>query len=95
MTSLRAEIKTELRHNVCDNVTVKEKYNIQCKIKRYSLITVLSLMLFWITDFLQTDYILKMMFCDVNSIVMIIKQAFSIKSVNNDSSAAWESRDKI
>ncbi len=32
------------------------------------------------------------MFCDVNDAVTIIKQAFSIKSVNNDLSVAWESR---
>jgi len=35
------------------------------------------------------------MFCDVNSVVMIIKQAFSIKSVNNDSSMTWESEDEM
>jgi len=35
------------------------------------------------------------MFCDVNDIIMIIKQAFSIKSVNNDLSTAWESENKI
>ncbi len=29
-----------------------------------------------------------MMFCDINDAVMIIKQVFSIKSVNNDLSAA-------
>ncbi len=27
-TSLKVEVKTELRHNVCDEITVKEKYNI-------------------------------------------------------------------
>ncbi len=35
-------------------------------------------------NFLQINYILKMMFCNVNDAVTIIKQAFLIKSVNND-----------
>jgi len=43
------------------------------------------------TNFLQTDYALKTVFCDVNDAVMIIKQAFSIKFINNDLSAAWRS----
>ncbi len=46
-------------------------------------------------SFLQTDYILRMMFYNVNDAVMIIKQAFSIKSVNNDLFAAWESENEV
>ena len=42
-------------------------------------------------SFLQTDYILRMMFYNANDAVMIIKQAFSIKFINNGLSAAWES----
>ncbi len=44
---------------------------------------------------LQINYTLRMMFYDVNDVVMIIKQAFSIKFINNDLSAAWESRDRV
>jgi len=39
-------------------------------------------------SFLQTDYTLKVMFYNVNDAVMIIKQAFLIKFINNDLSAA-------
>ncbi len=46
MIFLETEIKTELRCNMCDDVTVKEKCNIQYKAERYLLIIVLSLMLF-------------------------------------------------
>jgi len=35
------------------------------------------------------------MFCDVNDAVTVIKQAFLIKSVNNDLSAAWESENEV
>ncbi len=45
-TSLRTEMKIELRHNVCDDIIVKEKCNIQYKAERYSLIIVLNLALF-------------------------------------------------
>ncbi len=46
MTSLRAEVKTELRCNVCDDITVEEKCDVQCKIERCSSVTVLDLVLF-------------------------------------------------
>jgi len=36
-----------------------------------------------------------MMFCDVNSTVTVIKQAFLIKFINNDSSIAWESESRL
>jgi len=36
-----------------------------------------------------------MMFCNINDAVTVIKQAFSIKSVNNSLSAAWESEDEM
>ncbi len=44
---------------------------------------------------LQTNCVLRMMFCDVNSVVTVIKQAFLIKSVNNDLSVTWRSRNEI
>ena len=44
------------------------------------------------TDFWQINYAVRAVFCDVNDTVMIIKQVFSIKSVNNGSSVAWRSR---
>ncbi len=37
-------------------------------------------------SFLQINYILKMMFYDINDAATITEQAFSIKSINNDSS---------
>ncbi len=88
MTFLRAETKIELRCNVCNDVTVKEVCNVQHRAERYSLIAVLNLVLFWAADFWQINYIIKMMFCNISDAVTIIKWAFSIKSVNNDSSAA-------
>ena len=94
MTSLRVEMKTELRHNMCDNITAEEECDIQHRAEKYLLIIILSSALFWVTSFLQINYILEMMFYDVNSAAMIIKQAFSIKFVNNNSSAAWESEDE-
>jgi hypothetical protein len=81
----------KLRCNVCNNATVKEECNMQCKAERCSLIIVLNLILFWVMSFLRTDYISETVFYDVNSAVIIIKQAFSIKFINNDLSAAWES----
>ncbi len=87
-TFLRVRVKTKLRHNVCDDTTVKEKCDVQYRAERYSLITVLNLIFFWVTNFLQINYISKTVFCDVNDVVTVIKQAFSIKSVNNDLSAA-------
>ncbi len=95
MISLRTEVKTELRYNVCDDAITEEKCCIQCKVKEYSLIAALSSVLFWMIDFLQINYILKMMFCNVNDAVMIIEWAFSIKFVNNDSSTAWESENRM
>jgi len=70
--------------NVCNDVTVKERYCIQYRAEKYSLIIVLSSALFWVMSFLQINYVLRMMFYDINDAVTIIKQAFSIKSVNND-----------
>ncbi len=46
MISLRAEMKTELRCNVCDNVTMKEKCDVWCEAERYSSIIISDLMLF-------------------------------------------------
>jgi len=71
MTSSETEMKMKSGHNVCDDITVKEKCNIWCKAERYSSITVSDLMFFWVTDFWQTDYTMKVMFCDINSAVMI------------------------
>ncbi len=88
MTFLRAETKIKLRCNVCNNVTVKEECDMQCKAERYSLIIILNSILFWVMSFLRTDYISETVFCDVNSAVIVIKQAFSIKFINNDLSAA-------
>jgi len=81
--------------NVCNDVIIKEKCCIQCRTERYSLIIILSLILFWAADFLQINYVLRMMFYDVNSAVMITEWAFSIKFVNNDLSVTWESRDEV
>ncbi len=36
----------KLRHNLCDDATVKEECNIQCRAERYSLIVILSSALF-------------------------------------------------
>ncbi len=36
-----------------------------------------------------------MMFCNINSAMTIIKQAFSIKFVNNDLSVTWESKNEM
>jgi len=47
--------------------------------------------LFWVMSFWQTNYAVKMMFCEVSDAVMATEWAFSIKFINNDSSAAWES----
>jgi len=52
MTFLEIEMKMKLRHNVYDNATVKEKYNVQCRAERYSLIVILSSALFWAVSFL-------------------------------------------
>ncbi len=73
MTFLRTEMKMKLRCNVCNDATVKEKYCIQYKAEKYLLIIVLNLMLFWAANFLQINYTLRMIFCDVNDAVMIIK----------------------
>ncbi len=73
MILLEAEMKTKLRYNVYNNVTVKEKCNVWCRAERYSLIAVLNLAHFWITDFWQINYAAEMMFCDINDIIMIIK----------------------
>ncbi len=86
MIFLEAETKTELRCNVCDDITVKEKCDVQCRAERYLLIIILSLVLFWVMSFWQINYTVKIMFYDINDAVMITEQAFSIKSVNNDSS---------
>jgi len=84
-----------LRCNVCDDVTVKEKCDIWCEAERYLLIIISDLTLFWAANFLQTNYTLRMMFCDVNSTVTVIKWAFLIKFVNNDSSVTWESKNEM
>ncbi len=94
-TFLRAEAKMKLRYNVCNNIIVKEECDIQCRAERYSLIMILDLALFWMMSFWQINYIVKMMFYDINDTATVIKQAFLIRSVNNDLSAAWESRDKV
>jgi len=73
MTFLKTEAKIELRCNVYNDVTVKEKCCIQYRAERYSLIIVLSLTFFWTVSFLQINYILRMMFYDVNSAMTIIK----------------------
>jgi len=44
--SLKAEAKTELRCNVCDDATAEEVCDVQHRAEKYSLITVLSSMLF-------------------------------------------------
>jgi len=46
-------------------------------------------------SFLQINYTLRMMFCDVNDAVTVIKQAFLIKFVNNNSSVTWESENEM
>ncbi len=46
MISLRTETKTELRHNMCDDIIVKEECCIQCKVERCSLIMILDSTLF-------------------------------------------------
>ncbi len=46
MTFLKTEAKIELRCNVYNDVTVKEKCCIQYRAERYSLIIVLSLTFF-------------------------------------------------
>jgi len=94
-TSLRAEMKMKLRHNVYDDVTVKEECDVWCKAERYSSIIILDLALFWVISFLQINYISEIMFYDINDVVMITEQAFSIKSVNNDLSVTWRSRDEM
>jgi len=73
ITLLRAEIKMKSECNVYDDATVKKECNVQCRAERYSLIVILSSALFWMMSFLQTDYALRVMFCDVNSAVMIIE----------------------
>ncbi len=35
------------------------------------------------------------MFCDISDAATVIKQAFLIKSVNNDLSVTWESESKV
>ena len=52
MTSLETEVKTKSEHNVCDDVTVKEKCNIQHRTERYLLIVILDSVLFWVMSFL-------------------------------------------
>jgi len=86
MTFLETEVKMKLKCNVYNNTTMKEEY---------SSITILSLTLFWAADFLQINYASEMMFCNVNDVVIIIKWAFSIKSVNNDLSVTWESENEV
>ncbi len=95
MTFLRVEIKIKLKCNVCDDITVKEKCCIWCKAERYSLIIILNLTLFWVMSFLQINYVLEMMFYNINNVVIVIKWAFLIKFVNNDLSVTWESRDEM
>jgi len=46
MIFLRVRIKTELRYNVCNDVTVKEECNMQHRAERCLLIVVLNLILF-------------------------------------------------
>jgi len=85
----------KLRYNVCDDATVKEICSVQHRVERCSSIMILNLVLFWVMNFWQINYTVKMMFCDISDAATIIKQAFSIKSVNNDLSAAWESEDRV
>ena len=42
-------------------------------------------------SFWQINYVVKMMFCKVSDAVTVTEQAFSIKFINNGSSAAWGS----
>ncbi len=91
MISLRTEIKMKLKCNICNDAIIEEECNIQYKAERYSLIVILSSVLFWVMSFWQINYAVRMMFCNINSAVTVIKQAFSIKFINNSSSAAWES----
>ncbi len=93
--SLRAETKMKLRHNVCNDATVKEKCDVQCRAERCLLIVILSLMLFWVTDSWQINYTVKMMFCDISDAATVTEQAFSIRSVNNSLSVAWGSKDEV
>ena len=95
MTFLRTETKMKLRCNVCDDTITEEKCDMQCRVERYSLIIILNLVLFWMTDFWQINYVVKTVFCDISDAATVIKQAFSIRFINNDLSAAWESRDKM
>jgi len=46
MISLRAEMKMKLRHNVYNDITVKEECDVQCRAERCLLIMILSLVLF-------------------------------------------------
>ncbi len=46
-------------------------------------------------SFWQINYTAEMMFCDISDAEMITEQAFSIKSVNNDLSVTWESKNKV
>ena len=46
MTFLRAEMKTELRCNVYDDVIVKEECDVQCRAERYSLVIILNSVFF-------------------------------------------------
>ncbi len=73
MISLEIEIKTELRCNVYNDVTVKEKCCIWCKVKKCSSIIILNLTLFWVTAFLQINYTLRTVFYDVNNAATVIK----------------------
>jgi len=73
MISLRTEMRMKLRCNVYNDIIVKEKCNVQYRAERYSLIIILNSVLFWVMNFLQINYVLRMMFCDVNDAVMIIK----------------------
>jgi len=85
----------KLRCNVCDDTTVEEKCNRQYETERCLSITVSDSVLFWVMSFLQINYAVRMMFCDISDAETVIKWAFLIKFINNDSSAAWESRDRV
>jgi len=85
----------KLRCNVHDDAITEEKCDVWHRVERCSLIIVLGSVLFWMTDFWQIDYTVKMMFCDISDAATAIKWAFLIRSVNNDLSATWESESRV
>ena len=95
MTLSETEAKMKSECNVCDNATVKEKCDIQCKAERCSLIVVLDSVFFWVMSFWQINYTVKIMFYNINDTATVTEQAFLIKFINNSSSTAWESENRV